>query len=51
LAKDLIILGTAVEKWKAFWSLPGFTQRVKAKMDFGLHAAANVSGWKSAGIG
>jgi hypothetical protein len=31
-------------QWKAFWNLLGFTQRVKAKVDFSLNAAADVSG-------
>jgi hypothetical protein len=31
-------------QWKAFWNLPGFTWRVKAKVDFGGNAAADVSG-------
>jgi hypothetical protein len=31
-------------KWKGFWNLPGFTWRVKAKVDFSLNAAADVSG-------
>jgi hypothetical protein len=38
-------------RWKAFWNLQGFTRRVKAKVDFGLHAAADVSGWKPVEIG
>jgi hypothetical protein len=38
-------------RWKAFWNLQGFTQRVKAKVDFGLNAAADVSGWKPVEIG
>jgi hypothetical protein len=29
---------------KAFWNLLGFTQKVKAKVDFFLNAAADVSG-------
>jgi hypothetical protein len=31
-------------QWKAFWNLLGFTQTVKAKVDFFLNAAADVSG-------
>jgi hypothetical protein len=32
-------------QWKAFWNLLGFTQKVKAKVDFFfLNAAADVSG-------
>jgi hypothetical protein len=31
-------------QWKGFWNLPGFTQRVKANVDFGGNAAADVSG-------
>jgi hypothetical protein len=31
-------------QWKAFWNLLGFTQRVKAKVDFGGNAAADVLG-------
>jgi hypothetical protein len=31
-------------QWKAFWNLLGFTQGVKAKVDFGGNAAADVSG-------
>jgi hypothetical protein len=31
-------------QWKAFWNLLGFTQRVNAKVDFDLNAAADVSG-------
>jgi hypothetical protein len=38
-------------QWKAFWNLPGFTQKVKAKVDFGGNAAADVSGEKPADIG
>jgi hypothetical protein len=38
-------------KRKASWHWQGFTRRVKAKGDFGLNAAADVSGWKPAGIG
>jgi hypothetical protein len=34
----------AIGQWQAFWNLPGFTQRVKAKMDFGGNAAAELSG-------
>jgi hypothetical protein len=30
--------------WKEFWNLPGFTWRVKAKVDFGWNAEADVSG-------
>jgi hypothetical protein len=30
--------------WKGFCNLPGFTWRVKAKVDFGGNAAADVSG-------
>jgi hypothetical protein len=37
-------------QWKAFWNLPGFTWRVKAKVDFGGNAAADVSGEKPADI-
>jgi hypothetical protein len=37
-------------KWKGFWNLPGFTWRVKAKVDFGGNAAADVSGEKPADI-
>ncbi len=29
--------------WGTFWSLPGFTQRVKARVDFGLSAAGAKS--------
>jgi hypothetical protein len=29
---------------KVFWNLPGFTQKEKAKVDFFLNAAADVSG-------
>jgi hypothetical protein len=36
--------------WKGFWNLPGFTWRVKAKVDFGGNAAADVSGEKPADI-
>jgi hypothetical protein len=38
-------------QWKASWSWQGFTRWVKAKGDFGWNAAADVSGWKPAGIG
>jgi hypothetical protein len=31
-------------QWKAFWNLLGFTQKVKAKVDFFLNAATGVSG-------
>jgi hypothetical protein len=31
-------------QWKAFWNLLGFTQKVKAKVDFFLNAATDVSG-------
>jgi hypothetical protein len=37
--------------WKGFWNLLGFTWRVKAKVDFGGNAAADVSGEKPADIG
>jgi hypothetical protein len=37
-------------QWKGFWNLPGFTWRVKAKVDFGGNAAADVSGEKPADI-
>jgi hypothetical protein len=37
--------------WKGFWNLPGFTWRVKANVDFGGNAAADVSGEKPADIG
>jgi hypothetical protein len=36
--------------WKGFWSLPGFTWRVKAKVDFGWNVAADVSGEKPVDI-
>jgi hypothetical protein len=36
--------------WKGFWNLPGFTQKVKAKVDFGGNAEADVSGDKPADI-
>jgi hypothetical protein len=36
--------------WKGFCNLPGFTWRVKAKVDFGGNAAADVSGEKPAAI-
>jgi hypothetical protein len=36
--------------WKGFWNLPGFTWKVKAKVDFGGNAAADVSGEKPADI-
>jgi hypothetical protein len=36
--------------WKGFWNLPGFTQGVKANVDFGGNAAADVSGEKPADI-
>jgi hypothetical protein len=36
--------------WKGFWNVPGFTWRVKAKVDFGGNAAADVSGEKPADI-
>jgi hypothetical protein len=36
--------------WKGFWNLPGFTWRMKAKVDFGGNAAADVSGEKPADI-
>jgi hypothetical protein len=36
--------------WKGFWNLPGFTQGVKANVDFGGNAAADVSGVKPADI-
>jgi hypothetical protein len=36
--------------WKGFWNLPGFTWRVKAKVDFALNAVADVSGEKPADI-
>jgi hypothetical protein len=37
--------------WKGFWNVPGFTWRMKAKVDFGGNAAAEVSGWNPADIG
>jgi hypothetical protein len=37
--------------WKGFWNLLGFTQGVKAKVDFGWNAVADVSGEKPADIG
>jgi hypothetical protein len=37
--------------WKGFCNLPGFTWRVKANVDFGGNAAAEVSGEKPADIG
>jgi hypothetical protein len=36
--------------WRGFWNLPGFTWRVKAKVDFGGNAVADVSGEKPADI-
>jgi hypothetical protein len=36
--------------WKGFWNLPGFTWRVKAKVDFGWNVAADVSGEKPVDI-
>jgi hypothetical protein len=36
--------------WKGFWNLLGFTQGVKASVDFGGNAAADVSGEKPADI-
>jgi hypothetical protein len=38
-------------RWKGLWNLPGFTWRVKANLDFGGNAAADVSGEKPADIG
>jgi hypothetical protein len=38
-------------QWKAFWNLLGFIKRVKANVDFGGNAAADVSGEKPADIG
>jgi hypothetical protein len=38
-------------QWKAFWNLLGFTQKVKAIVDFFLNAAADVSGEMPADIG
>jgi hypothetical protein len=37
-------------KWKGFWNVPGFTWRVKANVDFGGNAAADVSGEKPTDI-
>jgi hypothetical protein len=37
-------------KYKGFWNWPGFNQRVKASVDFGGNAAADVSGEKPADI-
>jgi hypothetical protein len=36
--------------WKGFWNVPGFTWKVKANVDFGGNAAADVSGEKPADI-
>jgi hypothetical protein len=36
--------------WKGFCNLPGFTWRVKANVDFGGNAVADVSGEKPADI-
>jgi hypothetical protein len=38
-------------QWKRFWSLPGFIWRVKAKVDFGGNAAADVSRERPEDIG
>jgi hypothetical protein len=37
-------------QWKGFWNLLGFTWRVKANVDFGGNAAADLSGEKPADI-
>jgi hypothetical protein len=38
-------------QWKANGSLPGFTWKLKAKVDFDWNVAADVSARKPAGVG